>query len=268
MRKACLSWLGPSKFSLFFLLVFACGEKSTRTGWERIPHPGQNPFSEAGVALGKRLFEGELQGRNGITCISCHKPDSGFAAFRAPAPSTDSARFFRQIPGLKNLAWADRLFWDGRENNLESLVLKPIQSHDEMRLKLEFALGKLNQHPELRKLNQEAFGVETIESRHLARALAQYIRTLVDTSAEYPLEGFPVATFQTKCAHCHTPPFYTDFAFHRSPHAASGPDSGRYHITHRAEDIYVFKTPSLLDLKKTAPYLHDGRLEDWRDLTR
>lgn len=265
MRKACLSWWALSSI---FLFSIGCGPKTAQTPWDSLPHPGQNPFSEEGVELGKRLFEGQLQGKNGRSCISCHKPDSGFASYRPAAPNSDSARFFRQIPGLKNLAWSAALFWDGREQNLESLVLKPILNHAEMNLTLDFALGRLNQNPQLRQLNQKAFGTETMESRHLARALAQYLRTLVDTSVPYPLEGFPVSTFQARCAHCHKPPFYTDFAFHKSPHAANGPDSGRYHITHKPEDIYVFKTPSLLDLDKTAPYLHDGRLANWRSLTR
>jgi cytochrome c peroxidase len=222
---------------------------------EEIPYPGYNPISVEGVQFGKALFESNLLSQTGNrSCKSCHHPDSGFSG---------NANFHRikgqisrQIPSLWNLAWSKTFFWDGREENLESLVLKPIENPSEMNLSIPQFLRKINNDQFLRQLNKDAFGEDSIDGAGAARALSQYIRSLV--RATKPPDSPGKSLFNQHCSSCHSGFAYTDFALRKSVLAASGVDSGLYRITKNPGHVFVFKTPGLADVKKTAPYMNNG----------
>jgi cytochrome c peroxidase len=129
----------------------------------------------------------------------------------------------------------------------------------------------------------EAFGRDTVHVAFVARALAQYLRTLISADSRYdrfvraeaggelsPLEKQGMQLAQEKCAACHafTPgesDFFTDYSYHNngldSLYAAGeeGLFLGRFRITADSSDMGAYKTPSLRNLPQSAPYMHDGR---------
>lgn len=222
-------------------------------------------MTEAGAALGKLLFfETDLSGDGKQSCATCHVPDSGF--------TKPDIRLKRAIPTLWNLAWSPSFFWDGSQENLESMIFLPLTDSLEMHGQLFAAARNLQKKPEWRQAFARAFGKDTVYSALISRALAQYVRTLVlpmpDTFGFSPQEKEGFLIFQKACAHCHAGKFGTDFRLRKSVLAASGPDFGRFHVSRLPKDTFVFKTPGLAQISKTAPYMHNNAIPDLDSLLR
>ena len=248
---------------------------------DTLPYPTRNPFTIKGIALGKQLFFDENLSANGqIACATCHLPRFAFAD---TMPLTDKGlskqKLSRNTPTLLNLAWANQgLFWDGGARDLESLMFAPIAHANEMGQNLNELPSKLKQKQGYQNLFKQAFQKDTITNTLIARALAQYVRTLVADSSLYDdfmrkktqltgLEEKGQEIFNQQCQSCHLPPFFTDFGFHQIQKSknitfTNNPledfSSGRFRITGDSADIGKFKTPTLRNLKLTAPYLHNG----------
>ena len=264
MPVPSLNWLALSRYIFLrllcgLILLPACENKKPENPFAGIPSPGNNPITAEGVAFGKALFQSELLSSDGKTsCFTCHRPDSGFSGSINHLNPHSEIR--RQIPSLFNLAWSPSFFWDAREETLESLILKPIQSPDEMNLSLSLLLKKVNQKQELKQMCRAAFQTDSIGTVHVARALAQFIRTIVQQPELPDSEGKTL--FQKHCAKFHSGKTTSDFQIRKSVLAPSGIDSGYFRITHLPEDVYSFRTPGLAAVSKTAPYMHDGRVSD------
>jgi cytochrome c peroxidase len=257
----------------------------TNLGWSTFPIPINNPLTNAGVNLGKKLFfDPILSANNTQSCGTCHQQANSFA---------DPNKFSIGITGevgnrasmpLFNLPWADkfnltnhRYFWDGGANDLERQALGPILNPIEMANKSLFdVIARLQRHSEYPSLFRKAFGSDSITSVKLAFALAQFERTLISSNSNYdkaerrqrlrtPSEISGMLIFGSEkgdCFHCHgnlNSPFFTDFGFHNNGLSEIQKDSGLYLITGKPEDIGRVKTPSLRNLSFTAPYMHDGR---------
>ncbi|MCU0389783.1 MAG: cytochrome-c peroxidase [Thermoflexibacter sp.] len=253
---------------------------------DSIPQLPHNLMTDKGIELGKALFfDKNLSGNGQIACATCHIPSLAFADTVALTNKGISGKnLLRNTPPLFNLAWTSNgLFWDGGVNNLESLSFAPLSHADEMGQDLSTLPKKLTAIPDYRSLFFETFGQDTITNAMIARALAQYLRTLFAENSRYDdfvqqkiqldrleIEGLNV--FNKKCATCHLPPLFTDNKFHNI-----GLDSiiiadtanillGRFRITQDSADIGKFKTPSLRNLAFTFPYMHDGRLRRLEDV--
>lgn len=230
-----------------------------------IPSAQNNPLTPSGIALGKSLFfETSLSGNGKQSCATCHVPDSGF--------THPDYRLKRAIPTLWNLAWSPFFFWDGSQENLESMIFLPLTDSLEMHGRLFDAARNLQKIPRWRKAFGLAFGSDTVYAALISRALAQYVRTLVfpmpDTLgfSQFEKDGFLI--FQNQCANCHGGKFGTDFKLRKSVLAASGTDLGRYPVTRSEKDKYVFKTPGLAQISKTAPYMHNNSIPDLDSLIK
>ena len=146
-----------------------------------MPIPPNNPFTVEGVALGRYLFYDErLSGNNTQACASCHAPEFAF--------SDNGTRFSTGIDGLEgnrnamaliNLAWDTRYFWDGRRLTLEDQILDPVENPIEMHETWPNAVAKLQADPAYPPLFEGAFGTTTIDSVLVARAIAQFVRTMI-----------------------------------------------------------------------------------------
>ncbi len=286
-------------FCLLFLLVWAQSLTTSCTSppnlsiklspyfADSIPYPVQNPFSEAGIALGKLLFDDPtLSGNNQISCATCHHKSKHFTdGISLSNNGLSKKRLPRNAPTLFNLAWADQgLFWDGGAQNLESLVFAPLKHADEMGQDLKLLPEELRQKDNYKTLFFKAFAQDTITNALIARALAQYVRTLTAAHARYDeviqkkaqftkLEQQGLEIFNQQCVSCHPPPFFTDFGFHavgdfleakeiKTPENDENKiEKGRYRITADSADLGKFKTPTLRNLAMTAPYFHDGRYQ-------
>ena len=244
--------------------------------------PSNNPQTEEGISLGKKLFfDPILSANNTQACASCHKTPNAF---------TDDTRFSDGIDGLFgnrnsmplfNLAWNydNTFFWDGRDFGLENQVFEPITNPLEMHTTWEAVTEKLQQHPEYPELFNAAFGTQTIDSVLVSKAIAQFERTLISANSKFdkfllgtatltPEEtnGFNIFMDESKgdCFHCHgseNNPLWTDNKFHNNGLDTTFSDLGLGNITGDPADNGKFKTPSLRNLAFTAPYMHDGRFE-------
>tara|TARA_R110001632_G_scaffold102272_4_gene210407 strand:+ start:44199 stop:45263 length:1065 start_codon:yes stop_codon:yes gene_type:complete len=242
--------------------------------------PTNNPLTEEGVDLGKKLFfDTKLSGNNSQSCASCHDPRNAF---------TDETRFSDGIDGtfgtrnsmpIFNLAWnfSDRFAWDGKELGLERQALEPVKNPIEMHGNWDEVASKLQQDAQYPTLFLEAFGTSTIDSTLITKAIAQFERILISGNSKFDqhlagnatltlqeLNGFNVFMDETKgdCFHCHgsdNNPLWTDNDFHNNGLDATFTDLGLGAVTGDPNDNGKFRSPSLRNLAFTAPYMHDGR---------
>lgn len=253
--------------------------------------PAGNPCTEEGIALGKDLFfEKALSLDYSTSCASCHRPEHGFADTTAFSSGIGGQKGKRNAPSLLNTALFRRYFWDGRDSSLESQAIHPILDPTEMGLGPEQAVNRLNSIPSYPDKFRKAFGDNLISIDRIAKALAQYERSLVSGNSRYDrflqgkynpdsIELLGMQLFFThpdpfagpgglrggNCGDCHLPqtlmgdPSGFD-GFHNTGLAkAGGNESGLQNFTGRASDFGRFKTPGLRNIALTAPYMHDGR---------
>ena len=242
--------------------------------------PSDNPLTEEGVALGKKLFSDKiLSGNQTQSCADCHKVKE---AFSDSAPFSLGAQGIlgkRNSMPLFNLAWNfdERFAWDGKEFGLENQVIEPIVNPLEMHGDLKEIVKKLNEHNNYPALFQSAFGSSKISPDLVAKAVAQFMRTIISANSKFDNfllgkstltveeeNGFNIFMSEEKgdCFHCHgstNNPLWTDNKFHNNGLDERFIDLGLGAITGDPSDNGKFKTPSLRNLIFTAPYMHDGR---------
>jgi len=286
---------------LFFsFLLFSCSKKDDGTdGYSPIPMSLQippifqqklpsplisqdNPLTEEGVALGKKLFfDPILSADNTLACANCHNPRNAFSDNRQFSVGIDGIAGFRNSMPLQNLAWNfnEKFFWDGRVNSIENQALEPVTNTVEMHNTWLNAVSSLQNDEVYPELFLEAFGTSTIDSTMVTKAIAQFERTLISgnskfdryllgegTLTESELNGFSVFMGSEKgdCFHCHgsdNNPLWTDNIFHNNGLDEVITDKGLGEVTGDPRQFGLFKTPSLRNLAFTAPYMHDGRFE-------
>ena len=248
---------------------------------QTVPSPARNRLTREGVLLGRKLFyDVRLSGNNQISCATCHQPDRAFSDGQPLSTAGASGRaLLRHTPALQNTAWANGLFWDGGAADLESLAFGPLTHLDEMAQDLTGLETELRAVPEYQPLFKAAFPAGEISAVTIARALAQFQRTLISGNSAYDrwrrhepgaalsadeLAGF--AFVQNKCGACHAGEQFTDFAYHNNGLDTAFADDherlawGRARITNLPGDVGKYKTPTLRNVALTAPYMHDGRL--------
>lgn len=246
---------------------------------QQIPVNPDNPLTVEGVALGRRLFyDPILSGNNTQSCASCHSlkwglTDNGLAFSKG----IDGSIGTRNSMPLFNIVFSKTFLWDGGAANLESQIFNPITSPIEMNQDLAELVKELQAHAEYPALFKKAFGTDSITTQALARALAQFMKTILSgntvfdynnmTDAQF--RGFEVFLSENKgdCFHCHiNGPTFTDFDFKNNGLDAVPADKGRERITGDPNDRGKFKTPSLRNLVFTPPYMHDGRFNTLREV--
>ncbi|ODS84325.1 MAG: cytochrome-c peroxidase [Cytophagaceae bacterium SCN 52-12] len=240
-----------------------------------------NPLTPEGVALGRQLFyDKRLSGNNRIACASCHDPAKSFSdGVALTSAGVTGTPLLRHSPALINLAWANTgLFWDGGSTNLESQALAPLRAEDEMHQDLVELVEELSAVPDYVSGFRKAFN-DDIRPGYVMMALAQFQRTLVSADSRYdkfvrreddedlsPMEKEGLLLVRQKCQSCHSTDLFTDFLYHNNgldpvfpAESYDGLYTGRYRITYDRQDMGAYKTPTLRNLKFTAPFMHDGR---------
>ncbi len=242
-----------------------------------MPIPEDNPLTPEKVNLGRKLFNDRLLSPDrSISCATCHNPKSAFTDGQAIALGVLGRKGSRSAPTLVNRGYGAAFFLDGRAATLEEQVLQPIQNPKEMDMTLKEAVARLKHQRGYRKRFQAAFARE-VSSEDLARALASYVRTIL--SGDSPFDRYingdrdalsaeanlGLKSFRGKgnCVSCHVGPNLTDERFHNTGVAWRGGkllDTGRFAVTGKEKDHGAFKTPSLREIARTPPYMHDGSL--------
>jgi cytochrome c peroxidase len=252
--------------------------------------PRDNPLIEERVLLGRALFNESALSRDGaLSCASCHVAEHAFSDARRYSIGVRGQTGSRNAMPLFNLAWKTSYFWDGRAPSLRAQVLMPIQDHTEMDESIDHVTGKLAATEKYPALFAAAFDSPKITAEKIGLAVEQYLLTLTSFDSKFDRammgkaalddderRGFELfmteyeprtGQFGADCFHCHGGPLFTDHQFHNNG-LAPGDDAGRFRVTQAEADRGKFATPSLRNVARTAPYMHDGRFATLEDVVR
>jgi cytochrome c peroxidase len=244
-----------------------------------VEHPADNPHTTEKETLGKTLFfDPRLSGSGQIACASCHDPDLGWADGRTTSFGHSRKQLARNSPTIRNTAFQQRLFWDGRAESLEDQARQVLMNPDEMRSGPEHVVALLEKEPGYQELWQKAFGGEPVSIDLAAQALACFERTVVGGTSRFDsfmkggaaaltdeaLLGMDLFRRAARCINCHNGPAFSDGGFHDlglSNYGRPFEDIGRGRITNDPADTGKFRTPSLRDATATLPLMHNGLFE-------
>jgi cytochrome c peroxidase len=171
------------------------------------------------------------------------------------------------------------MFWDSRVESLETQALEPIKTLEEMRGRqyteeeiLDEVIARLKAIPEYEDLFQKAFpGTAPVNLDNLGKAIAAFERSLVTNNSRFDQymrgdkqaisldekDGFELFK-KVGCANCHNGPMFSDYQMH----VLGVPENDKLPEADRGfEERYAFRTPTLRNLRFTAPYMHNGELK-------
>jgi cytochrome c peroxidase len=241
------------------------------------PTPPDNPLTPAKIALGRRLFQDRRLSRDGtLACESCHERSRAFTDGRVVAVGIGGLAGRRNAPTLVNRAYGTSFFWDGRAASLEQQVVQPLLDPREMATTPDAVLAILRRDASYRRQFVAAFAREP-QWDDVARALAGYVRTIRSGDSRYDRFRFGATSALTmqeqrgmrlflgkaNCWSCHSGPNLSDERFHNTGVAFRGEeflDAGRFAASQKPVDRGAFKTPTLREVARTAPYMHDGSI--------
>jgi cytochrome c peroxidase len=267
----------------------ACaGEPGLAAAWRPIfqrqtqpPAPQNNPLTDAKIALGARLFADQRLSRGDRSCATCHLARYAFSEPRRRALALSGRPLARNTPALLDLAWGKRYFWDGRAASLELQVVVPIEAPEEMDGHWPTILSRFAADSDLSALFRAAFPEEAQLSRTaVVQALASYVRSLASPATRFDAwvagdpaalsaneqRGFGLFVGKGACVLCHVGWRFTDDRFHDV--GLRSRDAGQGDLPGGTAGLVAFKTPSLRELTRTAPYMHDGSLPTLQAVVR
>lgn len=250
--------------------------------------PEDNPMTVEGVELGRKLFyETLLSSDNSISCASCHAPEAAFSDPNQFSAGVNGTLGDRNAMALINMGWNTAFFWDGRAKTLEEQILQPVENPIEMHESWPNVVAKLNSDVNYRNMFFKAFSTTEITKEYAAKAIAQFIRTMISGESKYDVmykfqNGFTLSAgdqdilatvtpsewagydlFKSlngaDCFHCHNGPLMQVMKFSNNGLDATFTDLGRGAITGNSNDNGKFKVPTLRNIALSAPYMHDGR---------
>lgn len=244
--------------------------------------------------LGKLLFyDPVLSGNNEMACASCHAPEKAFTDGQTTSLSNTGKPMLRNSMTLNYSVYASGYFYDLRANRLEDQFEHVILSQDEFNSDYQNIVTKLATSPTYTALFKEAFPKQkqTIKFNNIDYALTAYIMQLntfdnpvdqyfqgkIDTLPDDVSRGFNLFAGKAACASCHfmplysgnVPPLYMDSESeilgvpkHKDTPLVLDDDLGRVE-NGRTQEIAPFfeasfKTITLRNIEKTAPYMHNG----------
>jgi cytochrome c peroxidase len=236
--------------------------------------PPDNPITNRGASLGRVLFyDVRLSANDRVACASCHRQAFGFGDTARFSAGLHGGHPRRRTMALANARFNDygRFFWDERAASLEAQIMHPIQDPVEMGMTPEALAQKIAATPFYPALFTAAFGSPDVTSDRIARALAQFVRSLVSAGsrfdAVFATGGAPKYSLLSEqereglrlfhdagragCINCHrTIAQVADQANNIGLDAVS---------TDRGAGGGRFKPPSLRNVAVRPPYMHDGR---------
>lgn len=286
MMRRTLPWIVLSLFA-------ACSSDSAAATSDILKRPrglekaelvtaADNPLTAAKAELGKQLFfDTRLSGSGKMSCASCHHTDKAFTDGLALSVRDDGKSNTRNSPTMYNVGYHERLYWDGRAKGLEANVLAAWKS--QIAGVPAEAAARLTGVDAYKKSFQDAFGKGPDETT-VVHALASFLRSLRSGDSAYDrweasgkkeglseaaVKGHELFSGKAGCVICHTPPLFTDRLYHNTGIGMldDTPDIGAAakNALDDPSKTGAFKTPTLRDIAKTAPYFHDGHAKTLRE---
>ena len=249
---------------------------------------GQPPVTNEGAALGRVLFYDLKLSKNGlVSCASCHSQALGFDDPTRFSIGFEGKITRRHAMGLANVRFnkTGRFFWDERTVTLDEQVLQPFFDPIEMGLKEGELTAKIRGMDYYAPLFETAFGNREITKQRIARALSQFVRSMVSDQSPFDIERqkyenalVPFADFTNVqnrgkflffnsvsaggagCGGCHEgDAFIMQAPRNNGLDAVSTKDKGWGEVSGNQEDFGKFRAASLKNIALRAPYMHDGR---------
>jgi cytochrome c peroxidase len=238
--------------------------------------PDDNPITPEKVALGKKFFWDKRWSASGtVACVSCHRPDHGWSDPRRFSTDFAGQPTPRHAPTIINRLFSDLQHWSGLRSSLEEQAGRDVNTTDE---KVMQHLGSI---PAYRAEFRVAFGRD-FDRDGVAQAIAAYVRTILSGDSPYDRfqagdrnamsesaqRGLRLFEGKAMCSRCHAGFNFTGEGYRNIGvgMAAPAPDLGRHAVT--ADDTHrgAFKTPTLRDVAKRGPYMHDGSEKTLNDV--
>ncbi|MDQ7084690.1 MAG: cytochrome c peroxidase [Sulfurovum sp.] len=267
------------RYSHYFLVLFVV-LPSILVATELVPMPLKVIYDDAKAQLGKKLFADPILSKNKkISCLSCHDLSSNGADTVAYSIGIHGRKARFNTPTIYNATYNFRQFWDGRSRNLKEQALDPIENPNEMGNSIKQVLLDLKANAEYVKRFKHLYD-EGISKDSLSDALSEFGKALTTPNSDFDyylqgdksaistqaIEGYRL--FQERgCISCHNGiniggNLYNKFGIYEE---SQSKELGRYEITQKVEDKFVFKVPSLRNVSLTAPYMHDGSVTSLED---
>ena len=264
----------------FLILSFAMAASATESpdpiskselkAWRlpEVSYPQANPYQKTTQELGKQLFfDPRLTGDRTLSCAACHFPGTGWSD-PLPKSTSEGSGMARQAPSLINVAFQENFFWDGRSKTLEDAI--------ELHLKeLSVMVGDIPALPKAYEQKfQAAFESSSVNSTNIAKAIANFLRTIVVQDSAFDRwvggdktalsqstkQGFLLFTGKAQCVKCHQGPNFSDSKFHNI--GLNTLDPGRFDVSGNPKEKNFFRTSALRQVSHTAPYMHLGNKPD------
>jgi cytochrome c peroxidase len=195
--------------------------RKPQLGLPLVPVPEDNPISAKKIALGRKLFyDRRLSLNNTFSCAMCHIPEQGFSSNEmATAVGIEGRSVRRNSPTIYNVAYAELLFHDGRENTLEQQVWAPLLAHNEMgNPSIGYVIDKIKSLADYKGLFEQSF-VASPNMLTIGKAIASYQRSLNAADSAFDRwhfgsqqdavkasvkNGYQLFTGKAGCSSCHT----------------------------------------------------------------
>ncbi len=267
------------RFALYFIL-------SLTLLWTKEPIPPLEmiPYDEQKAQLGKELFSDPILSQdNTVSCATCHLLSSGGDNDIAFSFGIKGQMGGMNAPTVFNSAFNFKQFWDGRAKDLADQAHQVIENPVEMGDNIYDIVKRLRKDKHYPKKFYTIYQ-EEINKEHLIEVLVEFERSLVTLDAPFDLylkgdsnaisqeakRGYEL--FKSKgCILCHNGRniggnLFNRFGIHEANNKSKS--LGRYEVTKKEEDKYVFKVPTLRNIELTAPYMHDGRAANLEDAVK
>ena len=260
--------------SLQLVLFLASALNVGVVGYEPMTIPADNPVTVGKVALGRQLFfDKRMSGNQTIACASCHIPRYGLTQGPKPAKGAYDDTGDTACPSLINVGHQQHFFWEGSADRLEDAVrgvwmFMLVQPKPGRPTPADIA-ARINSVPEYRTAFERELGAPASPAL-MAKALATFLRTLDSNGSPWmrfyrghdshamsaaARRGYALFDGKAACSNCHSGVLLTDLQFHNvGVEPAADARSG---ITKNERDRGAWKTPSLLNVARTAPYFHN-----------
>lgn len=288
--------------NLFAVLLISVSV-SVDAAWEALPDvapaPADNPTTAAKVTLGKMLYmDPRFSSTGTVSCNSCHNVMEGGDDSRTFSMGVHGKTGGRNAPTVWNSAFHSVQFWDGRADLLEDQAKGPVTNPVEMGVsEIEQAMDKVRAIPGYKAYFVEAFGEDSMTVDNAAKAVAAFERTLITPNSAYDkyVKGDKKAmtaqqvrgmeTFaSTGCVSCHSGaafngpkmefgqgfyakfPTFADNKYNEKYNLSA--DKGREEATGKAADTHMYRVTTLRNITDTAPYFHNGSVNDLSEAVR